>query len=275
MSDRQYIAGVSAPKSFTRAEKIALIPKLAEGLRAGYVTARNPLGLYQAISLESQLCGTLLDPESFEPPYEPTDPDFIARSGFLLDQDRENGLEADEFTAVAGLVYGGAYQFGIASGFNEDEKRCLREHEMISAACLVTAHLQRDIARIAIAEGFASSVADIQEAVDASFETTAGYLTHFRNDYAVAIEASLGVNNYAPGSPIRVDAEYVVLDQHSKTIGINVLSELRPSESSLCGGHEVLMADGVSYQRALWNRVSRVCSAISWLFPAELAKAGL
>ncbi len=188
MSDRQYIPGVSAPEVFGRTRKRALASKLGPAITQGVRTPENPLGLFFPADILAAENGEWGLPSPYNSPYAKLSLDDLNQAN------TRQGIElSDPYTAIGGLVFGGMYAYVLSNrAFDEMEKSEFIDYANARFSSYVTATIQREIARIVLAEYPESSVHDIFRIIRASYLDTIGKLTRCSNDDAVAIEAFIG-----------------------------------------------------------------------------------
>jgi len=271
--------GVSAPAPFNQEARAFMLSRTGPGIRSGWRTPKNPLGLYELISKETADGGEPSnDPKPFDTPYTIPDKDFLVRNNLIHNSHNLYG-------AAAGLVFGGvvAHTRRCATNrFTDTERTNISKTDMLMFSTYISFLLHQTIAEQAVKQFGPVSPAVLVRVLNQSFVHVVGLLTKFSAVDALRIEEALGyvVPDNERGASIPAS---IVLHQHERIL--KEKSKFTPTHAELiipnehpttsgvrCGGHYMNFA-GMSLEEQLWRRTTRVCTKLPWLFPKLLSKS--
>jgi hypothetical protein len=279
MSDRLYIPGVSAPMPFNQVARTYMLSKTGSGIRSGFRTPENPLGLYELMSQEmadgDEPSNT---PKPYTAPYTLPDQEFLERNNLISES-------AKPYGAAAGLCFGGivAYvQLCNPKRFSDTERANIHKTNMLMFSSYISFVLHQSIAEQVVEQFGQVPMATLTRVMNRSFLSTIGLLTRCSGDDALRIEESLGYASPDPERGAPIPAKLVVRTCEQKTRGraivsspshaeITVADEHMPADAVRCGGHYTNFA-GMTLEEHLWRRTTRICVSLPWLFPELLGK---
>jgi hypothetical protein len=262
---------------FGREARATMLSKTGPGIRSGWRTPENPLGLYELLSAETADGGEPSnDPKPFNAPYQIPDLDFLERNNLVHQSQNPYG-------AAAGLVFGGVVAYTRKCSldrFTDTERTNIFKTDMLMFSTYISFLLHQTIAQHVIEEYGPVPSSLLTRVLNQSFVPIIGLLTRFSAVDALRIEESLGYVTPDPkrGKPIPAS---LVLKNHKHTLNdksfiapthaeLVIPKENSPANSVRCGGHYMNFA-GMSLEEQLWRRTTRICTKLPWLFPELLS----